>query len=361
MRRVERGAATDRVRSGGESGGRGRSARWFLAIVLGSLPGAGRAGQDEPAAATPTVAPVRPAVPCAVPDPADRPPLTDGTDGTSGTAIQNGVEPDPEFYALAAALDQVATAFAACLSSGNYRLVAELATGRHLGYLAGTGGVLTPETYAALAGDLPVVPVGIRSVQDVRLEEPDAASADVVYVVANQLVHGRWAFVRAPESAEPIGPASDATDPSERTPPPGPGDVRWLIDGETPLPVAAPAGAVPLEVELDEYEIDLERERVSQAAAGLQLSVANTGEREHEFLVLRLSGDARTDELLQQPGPRLPDGFAFAGQVTVPAGGQAELILVDLRTGRYALVSLLPDENGVPDLARGMEAQLRIG
>src|SRR5688500_7494662 len=59
------------------------------AIVLGALPGAGGAGQEEPAEATPSVAPARPAVPCAVPDPADRPPLTDGTDGTNGTAVQN--------------------------------------------------------------------------------------------------------------------------------------------------------------------------------------------------------------------------------------------------------------------------------
>ena len=38
-----------------------------------------------------------------------------------------------------------------------------------------------------------------------------------------------------------------------------------------------------------------------------------------------------------------------------------QVVLVDLAPGRYALVSLLPDEDGVPDLAQGMEAELRVG
>jgi hypothetical protein len=333
----------------------------LLAVGFGQACHPAVSAQDEPAVATPTARPIAPRVPCAVPDPANRPPLTDGTEGANPVAVQTGALPDPEQAALTAALDQLVDAFAACLSTGDHRVVAELATGRHLGYLAGIGGVLTPETYVALASDLPTVPVSVRSIDDVRLLEPDAASADVVYVVANQLVHGRWAFVRAPESEASLGPVSDATDPSAAEPTPGPGEVRWLIDGETPLPVAPPTGAIRVTVELDEYEIALSRERVSQAEQGIVLIVSNAGEREHEALVLRLDGGADADDLLQQPGPRLPDGLVFAGQVTVPAGSQAELILVDLQPGRYALVSLLLDETGVPDLARGMEAELQVG
>jgi hypothetical protein len=100
---------------------------------------------------------------------------------------------------------------------------------------------------------------------------------------------------------------------------------------------------------------------VTEGDAGLVLAAANDGEREHELLVLRLADGAEPGALLRQPGPRLPDGFAFAGQVTVPPGGQADLILVDLPPGRYALVSLLPDEEGVPGLARGMAAELQLG
>jgi hypothetical protein len=337
---------------------------FLLGLPHGAMVGAAR--QAEPGSPDDGAGTGRPAV-CTVPDPAKRPPLTDGTDGDRGAAAEAGVLPDPSTFVLQGDLDRVARALAACLSSGAHRTVAELATGRYLGLLAGTGGVLTPATYVALAQDLPLLPVGIRAIDAVRREEPDAASAEVVYVVANQLVHGRWAFVAAPAdpdaAGEPSAPATDATDPDEAergTAEAAAERVRWQVDDETPLPVAAPPNATRVEVELDEYEIELGRQRVEASEGGLVLAAGNNGEREHEVLVLRLEDGADTEALLRQAGPRLPDGFVFAGQVTIPAGGQADLILVDLQPGRYALVSLLPDEDGVPDLARGMQAELRV-
>ena len=354
-----------------------------LLLVAGGLPREAAAAnrQVSPEPGTPAVGPAPGGarhVACLVPDAGDRAPLTDGTEAGRSVAAATGTEPDPATLALQADLDLLIHALAACLSTGQQQTVAQLATGRYLGVLAGTGGLLTPETYVALAQDLPTVPVTIREVGDVQLVEDDEASADVVYVVANQLLHGRWTFVRVRQPDEPQDQdTEDALDApgAEATPPivaatgsagsavatPEAVAARWQIDGETPLPVALPPGATRLEVELDEYEIDLARTRVDETAPVVVLAARNRGERDHEVLVLRLEGGAEPEALLQQPGPRLPEGFAFAGQVTVPAGGTAELILVDLAPGRYALVSLLPDENGVPDLAQGMATELRVG
>ena len=336
----------------------------IAAVLLGGLAGPTFAAvrQSDPGPSEPIDHSRRRAV-CEVPDPASRAPLTDGTDGDAGATAESGPIPDPALFALEADLDRLVRALAACLSTGQHATVAELATGRYLGLLAGTGDILSADTYVALAQDLPILPFAIRSMSEIRRDGPTSASADVVYVVANQLVHGRWTFVRMSADGNTDGNevrTSDATDPGARASS-SPDDGRWRIDDETPLPVAAPPGATRIDVELDEYEIALGQGQVARADGGLVLSAGNDGEREHEVLVLRLEDGAELGALLRQPGPRLPEGFVFAGQVTVPPGGQADLILVDLEPGRYAVVSLLPDEDGVPGLARGMEAELQIG
>lgn len=343
----------------------GRIAAWVgravavvgLVVGLGAVAGGphGAVGGAQPGGGTPDAAQrPRPAGVCAVPDPAARPPSDDGTGGDPGAFAAAEATPDPDVLALQTDIERVVDALAACLSAGQYETVAELATDRYLGVLAGTGGVLTDDAYIALVQSLPVVPVTIRAIADVRREGTNTAGADVVYVVANQLVHGRWTFVH-PVDPNP-GSAADTT-PAAGAAPTG---ERWLVDGEQPLPVAPPPDATRIAVELDEYEIDLERTEVDAAGGDVVLAVRNAGEREHELLVLRLAGETEPSDLLRSPGPSLPAGFTFVGQVTLPPDTQAELILVGLEPGRYALVSLLPDESGAPGLERGMEAEMLV-
>jgi hypothetical protein len=80
----------------------------------------------------------------------------------------------------------------------------------------------------------------------------------------------------------------------------------------------------------------------------------------HEVLVLRLPEGETTDLLLEEPGPNLPDGVDFIGQVTVPAGGEALLPLIDLPAGNYVVVDMLLDGNGTPYLANGYKARLIV-
>src|SRR3712207_1318290 len=82
--------------------------------------------------------------------------------------------------------------------------------------------------------------------------------------------------------------------------------------------------------------------------------------RSHELLVLRFEDGVTTDDLLRQPGPGLPEGVAYVGQVTVPAGEQAELVLVDLEHGDYTIVCLFLTPRGTPHVALGMAATFTV-
>jgi hypothetical protein len=243
----------------------------------------------------------------------------------------------PADPATAAEIEHLVRTLASCLTQGRSETVAQLVTERYLGALYGGGGRLSREDYLALAPELPAVSIAVSDVADVRVQSDRRANADVVTVIGNQLEHGRWTFVR--------GPADDA-------------DRRWQVDIVTPLPVEAPPDAVRVRVEMTEYAYSLSRAEV--AGPSLVLAGTNSGEEDHEILVLRLDRGVSTDALLREPGPGLPRGVTFIGQVTVPAGAEAELVLVGLPPGSYAIVCLLPTRDGTPHLALGMRARLRV-
>lgn len=239
--------------------------------------------------------------------------------------------------ATAAAIETLVRTMAVCLTDGQSDTIAQLVTEHYLGQVYGGGGHLSRADYLALAPSLPKIPVTVRSVSDVRRETDVRANADVVTVVGNQLLHGRWTFVRAATTG---------------------GGGRWQVDAVAPLPVEAPQGANRVNVELSEYAFTLSTGSV--AGPDVVLAGTNVGKEDHEILVVRLARGVSPDVLLRQPGPGLPDGVTFIGQVTIPSGSQGELVLVGLTPGTYTLVCLLPTGDGTPHLALGMQARLRI-
>nr|MDQ3045152.1 hypothetical protein [Chloroflexota bacterium] len=172
--------------------------------------------------------------------------------------------------------------------------------------------------------------------------EPDGASAEVTYTVANQLLRGQWGFVR--------GLNGDGSA--------GAGEQPWLIDRETALEVEPPAGAASIAIEITEYAYELSPATVSDS--NLVLRAENGGAEDHELLVLRFAAGVTADALLRQPGPALPDGVTYIGQLVVPAGAGANLTLVDVAPGTYTIVDLLPTADGTPHLALGETATFRV-
>jgi hypothetical protein len=78
------------------------------------------------------------------------------------------------------------------------------------------------------------------------------------------------------------------------------------------------------------------------------------------MLVLRLGAGYSTADLLRATGPAMPAEVTFMGERPVPAGAEADLVLVDLDPGVYTVVCLFPDEQGLPHLAQGMEATFTV-
>lgn len=244
---------------------------------------------------------------------------------------------DPE-AALLAELTATARALAACLSDGEAETVVELATDGYLGQIYGGGPPLPEEDYLALAPDLDRVRTEIRSVRDAE-RDGDEATAEVISVVGRQLLRGRWTFVLDEEGEE--------------------GNTPWRVDAEEPLRFEPPDDANPLAVAIEEYAIGVEEATV--AGPNVVLRGRNAGAEDHEMLVLRFGAGTASADLLREPGPGLPRGVTYVGQATVPAGERAELVLVDLAPGAYAIVCLFPTDRGTPHLALGMEAAFTVG
>jgi hypothetical protein len=265
-------------------------------------------GEDEPAAATPVSIRV-------------------------ATPAQQATDP---VELLGEELTAVAESLAACLSAGEAETVTQLAAERYLGQLFGSSVPFSRDEYVAIASELTPVPARIISVEDVTPSGDDRATAVVIQVVGNQLLRALWTFEPAPRGERRAG------------------ESMWRLAGERQMPVSAPPGATPIDVEIGDRSFSLDERMVS--GPDVVLSGTNISDEDHEMLVLRLASGYTTADLLRASGPDLPREATFIGATTVTAGNEGDLILVDLDPGEYTLVCLFPDSEGIPHLAQGMEA-----
>lgn len=327
---------------------------WLLAVCLlsstfiGPADGAGAvalAAQSTPGCAIPdeqaTAAPT--ATAASSPAPIIIAPVRRGV-GTPVAESRPAATPvataDP-LAPLTAELTEVTYALAACLSEGEAELVAALATERYLGQLYGGDMPLPRDDYLALAAELDPVPTEIRAITGVATDGDDRATAAVTSVVGRQLLVSRWTYRRAPEAEREEGQS------------------RWQVDREEPLPFEPPTGTPELAVTIADYSFGLDETTVS--GPDVVLSGQNSGDQDHELLVLRLDDGLTTQDLLRGTGPGLPDGVTYIGQATVPVAERVDLVLVDLEPGTYTLVCLFLTPDGIPHLALGMEAAFTVG
>jgi hypothetical protein len=254
---------------------------------------------------------------------------------------------DPVSPETAQQIAETAQSLAACISEGNVDGVVALATSEFLGDLYSGGERLSAEEYRALAALAPVVPIHIRSVSEPVFDGLSTASADIEFVAGNQLRLERWTFL-----------FRHRTQPSDGTAPGTDLPGVWLAHRTTPLEASPPAGAERLTAELDEYSLLLSAGSVDGPA--LAITGRNTGDEAHELLVLRLVDGATTDLLIRPGSDAFPASIEVAGQVSILPGASADLVLVDLEAGDYAVVCLFPDASGVPHLVLGQQAALAV-
>lgn len=310
----------------------GMAACSLIGVLGAGIPVSGTA-QDGTNAATPT-----PPTACAVPgstiDLADPPTAgaTPAIDAASPAADTTPVAEDP----LTAELLAAANAIADCLNERDVDTFALFTSDEYRGQLFGLDGPLGAEAYAELAGTLPDIDHRIVELGDVEIVDDMTVTATVTAVAAYQQRTGTWTFTQ-----QEVGD-----------------DLAWVLEREDPLEPVVPADAEEVTIEIAEARYDLSSDTVE--GPDLVVSLSNDDEADHEALVLRFDEDTTTEDLLTSPGPTLPEGVTFIGQATVPAGAEGTMVLVGLPPGTYTIVSLLPDEEGLPYLASGMVAEFTV-
>ena len=275
----------------------------------------------SPAAATPQSTASSAATPLASP-------VASATTTAASTVAASSVD-----QATADDLQELAFAIVNCTSQSQISTLETLVTDTLLSQVYAGGDALSHDDLIAIAS-VTVVPQQQLLAFDNLQANGDSVSAEVIYTSGNQLLHERWTFVK------------DAS---------GSG---WVLDTEATLPALTRAGASVTTVTIRDNGLKTNPREVK--GPNVVIHSTNGDKVAHEVLVLRLPAGATTELLLEEPGPNLPDGVDFIGQVTIPAGGEALLPLIDLPAGNYVVVDMLLDSNGTPYLANGYKARLIV-
>lgn len=257
---------------------------------------------------------------------------TPESDEEDAASSDTGATEDP----LAIDLRATTTAIAGCLSDGQYETLIRITGDDYRGQLVGIGVPLTADEFTLVAASLPQVPYQIIAVENVTATSDTTATAEVTYQLAHQVRLSTWQF----ELQDVDG-----------------SDV-WTLQGETSMTPVAPANTDTLTVQIAGNAYTIADATVSGPSVAIQ--AANSDDVDHEVLVLRLGDGVTTDDLLTTPGPSLPSGVSYVGQATVPAGGNGTLLLAGLQPGTYTIVDLLPNAEGLPNLASGMTITFEV-
>lgn len=303
-----------------------------LAGMLGlGIPMPGMA-QDGTGAATPTP-PSACTIPRATIDLAN-PPSADASPVATPIASPEAspVATDP----LNAELLGAANTIAGCLNEQDAETYAMITSDDYRGALFGLDEPLSAAAYEELASTLPDVDHRIVELDDVTIVDDTTTTATVTHVSAYQQRTAVWTFVQ--EDVE--------------------GVQAWVLDREEPVAPVVPEGAEEIAIEIADNRYDLSSDSI--ATPDVVFSLTNNDDIDHEALVLSFARGTTIDDLLQNPGPTLPEGVTFIGQATIPGEADGTMVLADLPPGSYTIVCLLPDDEGLPHLASGMVTEFTV-
>ena len=93
------------------------------------------------------------------------------------------------------------------------------------------------------------------------------------------------------------------------------------------------------------------------------IHLRNDGAVDHHMLLFPLDGDMTREEILgfvSEEEGALPEGIPWAGGVGALAAGRESSITVDLDAGRYMLVCVFDDGDGVTHAEKGMELTVQV-
>ncbi|MEJ7838797.1 MAG: hypothetical protein WKF81_08270 [Thermomicrobiales bacterium] len=309
----------------------------LILSLLGLVVGSNALAQDGTGAATPT-----PPTNCVVPPVTvvdgpreDEQPLIPFLTTPEASPQASPVASSP-VASLELDITQLTRVLANCLSENRLDTVVSLTGDEFRGQLLGVNEGIDGATYTAIAETLPVLPYAIVSVEEIRGTGRGQAEALVTYTIGRQMRAGIWSF--------------DLVNTGFSR--------KWVVVSEEPQVPVAPADTPSIAVDISDNSYELDPDTAT--GTSVQLLGTNSDEGDHEMLVIELGIGVSIETLLTTPGPELPDGIEFVGQLTIPGGSEGTLILTGLEPGTYTIVCLLSDEEGVPHLSTGMQTTFTV-
>lgn len=247
-----------------------------------------------------------------------------------------GTPSAPAVAPLTAELLSASTTITSCLTERDVEIFTAITSDVYRGQQFGTGEPIPASVYAELAPALLPIEYRIVELRDITVVDERTVTTVVTYTVAYQRRTSVWTFTQ------------DRVD----------GLLSWILTSEESRDPAIPDGTSSLDVAIQDNAYAITGD--STVGPDVAFDLTNRDEHDHEALVLRLPPETGTSVLLRNPGPGLPEGVAFIGQVTVAAGAEETLALANLPPGDYTIVCLLPDEDGLPYLRLGMETTFTV-
>lgn len=275
--------------------------------------------------------------------PAEATPVTDGIDATpigppaspvATPVAESALAFDAEL--LQEDLTATVTSLMSCLDEGNATQIVNRTSATFRGQLIGSPTALSGGVFTSLYDTLPQVDYSAIEITNVQLVDESIATAEVVWQLANQVRVDTWTFS--------LGRVQ--------------GLSMWTIERAEPGSVTPSIEAQSVDVTISGNRYELSEDTVD--GDSVLFNATNEDPTDHELLVLQLDDDVSTGTLLTTPGPQLPSGVTLIGQATIGADSEGYLLLSGLERGTYTIVCLLPDENGLPHLADGMEASFEV-
>ncbi|MEA2596831.1 MAG: hypothetical protein QOF01_3300 [Thermomicrobiales bacterium] len=279
----------------------------------------------------PSSAPASAATPVAMPPAICTPPeVLTATPATPATTSAIPVAADAEIAA------QITTAVAnliACWNDAAWEPSVALVTD---GYLQATTGTADRAAVVALLQRLTAagltVSASLDSVDDVRSRGAGFSSVEVVWSHGNALKHERWHFVAV--------------------------QGTWLLDETESLEPAVTGNAVGIGATIDRVRLQLSREQLVSPGI-VVIHVRNQSAESTSLTVFRSPSAAELRERLAGLVARTGESV-LVGDLVIPAGEEADLVLIGLSADVYTVVAGLHDTGGTLQVRDPFSATLNV-
>lgn len=221
-----------------------------------------------------------------------------------------------------------------CMSDNNLEILLQVTGTEFRGSWLGFGSSISDDDFSVLLPMMPNLPYALVNVEN-ALAEGNTATATVTYTAGRQLITREWTYELMSED----------------------GQDYWQAKSETVVPTEIPTDAATIQIVINDGSFELNTTTVS--SGNIVFDVTNVGEAPHEVLLVRAPAGTNAGDFAAAPNG-LPAGSTFVGQVTVPAGTQGKIVLLDVRPGTYMIVDLLPGESGLPNVSDGMFVEFSV-